>query len=96
MPISAEGFKEAAVELEQMGFGTFITANVASVRRGSASKIFLKKNPEDVQEALLANPDLCTPELYETQFRLPASKNIGWHIRSFLVSKGLVSKKMFL
>ncbi len=89
---TAHDFHEAAAELEEIGLGIVICTGT---RRKSA-KVFLKKNPSEVQDILAWNLDLCDADFYQRRFSARPSKKITWNIRSYLVSKGLVSKKQFM
>ena len=86
-------FKEAAVELEQIGFGSVVTI---SANKGGVSDVFVKKKPEDVEMALINNEDLCTPDGYSKRFHSAASKVVNWNVRAALVSKGIVLQKQFM
>ena len=93
--VTAQDFKEAATELDHLGFGSFITT-AGQGGCGVGSKAFVKNEPQHVQEALEANLDLCSPDVYSKRYHCRPSKIINWKIRSYLVSKGLVSQKKFL
>ena len=86
-------FKEAAVELEQIGFGSVVTI---SANKCGLSDVFVKKKPEDVEMALVNNKDLCTPDRYSTRFHSQASRHITLNMRATLVAQGLVLKKQFM
>ena len=80
-------FQSAALELQKAGFGSIISLS---------QLVFLKKPPGEVHEAMAANPDICDPHVYAERYRRQPSKVVNWHVRSQLVSMGLVSEKQFL
>ena len=84
-------FLGAATELEKLGFG-----RVVQLTGRLTQKIFLKKSPDEVQELLAANPDLCSPDIHRERYQCQATKKIGWQIRAQLISMRLVSEKQFL
>ena len=82
-------FKAAAVELETDNIGHLVAVKQSRL-------VFIKRTPAEVREILVANPDLCLPEVYESRYNKPSPKSIGWGIRSSLVDMGLVSHKQFM
>ncbi len=92
--INSHHFEEAATHLQEMGFGTYVTTRNYFTRGSPPIRVFIKKDPIDVQTALAANLDLCTPEIYQDRFYRRPTKVISRNVRAFLVSKGLVSKNI--
>ena len=90
--ITSRQFKEAAIELEKLGFGSVVTLGT----RGRAQDVFVKKQPSEVELVVESNLDLCSHDVYNARFNCRPSKVIGWNVRAALVAKGLVSKKQFM
>ena len=87
-------FKKAAMELEQLGFGSIV--EVRMQKKGRSAQVFVKKRPEDLQSEWNDNMDLCTPDVYSTRFHCQASRHITLNMRATLVAQGLVLKKHFM
>lgn len=88
----ASQFVEAAEELERVQLGRLVTVP-SSVAR---AKVFIKKPPHEVEAILIANPGLCTPEVYATRYAKQTSKAIGLQLRAALVAKKYVTQKQVL
>ena len=91
--LTAKQFETAATELNRLGLGKMVTINPG---RGQHQLVFVKNRPEEVQEVLEANPDLCRYDVYAARFRKQSPKTIGLKVRFKLVEMGLVSQKQFL
>ena len=87
--VTVKQFQAAAAELEAARLGYLKTVHKSRL-------VFIKKPPAEVMEILRENPSLCSPEVYESRYNMPAPKSIEWNIRSSLVSMGLVAQKQFM
>ena len=85
-------FFEAATELQNINLGTLVSL---SQQRGVGHKVFVKKSPEEADQVLGANPQLCSVENYTARYRKPPSKAIGLQLKAKLVAMKLVPKKIF-
>ncbi len=90
---TVQQFERAALELEAVNLGMLVHVMNST---GRTSKVFIKKQPDEVEEALAANPNLCTPTVYYDRYHHPASKKISWALRTKLVELGLVTQKQFM
>ena len=86
-------FTDAASELQQSNLGLFVKLQSGS---GSASNVFIKKPPDEVEEALLPYIDLCNLDKYRERYHMPASKSISFTLRTRLVAAKLVSERLFI
>lgn len=87
-------FKKAAMELEQLGFGSIVEVRLQ--KKGRSMLVFVKKHPEDLQSEWNDNMDLCTPDVYSRRFHSQVSRHITLNLRAALVAQGLVLKKHFM
>ena len=87
--LPSKQYIEAATNLENLGFGRLVAVDPKH------TQVFIKKQPIEVEDALLANPDLGTVETYATRYHKPTAKAIGFQLRAKLVMKKLVSQKHF-
>ena len=85
-------FDAAGLELEKLGFGRLVAMSCSN----HSQRIFVKKNPEEAQLALEANPDLCRIDVYSSRFHRPATKKINLKTRAKLVAMGVVSETQLL
>ena len=85
-----EQYMEAAEALEEANFGRLVTVTA------NHNKVFIKRDPKDVVQALSENPDLCTPEMFATRYSKPSAKAVAFHLRAKLVTMKLLSQKHFV
>ena len=85
--LTAIEFLEAASALEGLGFGQVHNMPV---------KVFVKRKPEEIHEALSRNQDLCSAEVYALRYARFPSRYIGLSLRGRLVAKKLVSEKQMM
>ena len=90
--LTSSQFLKAGRELEAANLGSMVNLS----QSGRAAVVFVKKVPEEAVPGLLANPDLCTPELYAEKYFRPTPACITWKHRASLVSMGYVSEKHFM
>ena len=84
--LSAPQFVRAAEQLEKLKLGTVHTLPGA---RGPASRVFVKKPPDDNVKALLLSYNLLEPKNYEDRYSLPMSKGVSQTQRKKLVELGI-------
>ncbi len=89
---TAVQYQAAAVELEKLNLGKFVTIFITA---GRASKVFIKKPPQESAHVLVTRPDLCDPSLYARKFERPSPKTINAKVKAKLVELGLVEQKYF-
>ena len=87
--INVQQFQDAAIELEKVNLGAFVSI---SNQTGRATRVFIKKKPKEVCLGLEANPDLCDLDDYAARYSRRPPKVINWHVRSKVVEFGLVAK----
>ncbi len=86
--MSSKQFANVANDLQKANLGTAVKAP------GMRSVVFIKKPPEEVTEALAANPDLCSLDRYTARYNLPVSKSVSLGVRHQLASMGLIPEKL--
>ena len=85
-------FTAAGTELERLNLGRLV-----GIKAGTREvQMFVKRMPNEVQDILESNQDLCTPAKYLDKFKGNTPKCIGWKVRSILISNGLVPEHLFL
>ncbi len=88
--VSKEQFYTAANMLEAAHLGTVITVNHSFSSRGG-SVVFVKKPPDEVEEAISANCDIITMDKYITRYNQQIPSCITVKIREQLVSLGMLT-----
>lgn len=88
-------FLEASTDLERLNVGVLVSVSITK-GHGSASKVFIKKPPEEAEMFLTANAHLCPPDVYATKYVKLPSKAIGLQLRAKLVAMKLVAKKFLM
>lgn len=91
--MGVKDFIEASTALENLNFG-----RVVGVGQGHRGKqyVFLKRAPQEAAEALGANPELCSQDVYAARYAKSSSKAIGFQLRAKLVAMKLVSQDHFM
>ena len=89
---SKEQFQQAAEDLKAANLGELFEVKLGKVG-GTPTKVFVKKHPAEVEEALQENEDLCTIEQYKGRYEQAPSKSIPLKLRSKLVEMGVVFEK---
>ena len=92
--LTTNNFIEAAKELEKTNFGKMVTMQNSGGH--SVLNIFLKKPPDEVEQVLSANPDLCRFEFYSMQYAKGSPKSIRFSLRTKLVALKLVAQDHFM
>ena len=87
---SKEQFQAAAEDLKAADLGELFEVKLG---KGTATKVFVKKHPAEVEDALGENEDLCTIEQYKGKYEQTPSKSIPLKLRSKLVEMGVVFEK---
>ena len=90
---TVQQFETAAIQLQEANLGTLVHVLNST---GRASRVFIKKLPDEASEVLAANPHICSPSVYSERYYCPASKKISWQLRTKLVELGLVTHKQFM
>lgn len=90
--VTSEQFVNAAMELQEANLGMMVKLQ----GKGSPAKVFIKKPPDEVDEALSPYVDLCTVDVYRKRYHLPTSKSISFSLRAKLVAAKLVADKLFV
>ena len=85
--VTTSQFDKAGRELEVAGFGKLVNMR---------TNVFVKTPPEEAIGSLMANPDLCSAEIYQEKYYRASPACITWKHRAMLVSMGLVPEKMFM
>ena len=86
-------YQAAAVELEKLNLGSFVTFRTSVA--GPYSKVFIKKLPEEARECLVAHHQLCHPDTYARRFHRPSPKSIVEKVKAKCVELGLVAEELF-
>ncbi len=87
---TTEQFIQAAKELEKARFGTYYKS-IYNNKGKNPVRIFLKRPPSDVEQLLVANP-----EIYAMRYAKASPKAIGFQLRAKLVELNLVSQDHFM
>ena len=88
--MTAKQFVAAATELHEANLGQMMSVKCG----GRPYMVFIKRPPEEIQDALLMNQDLCQVDYYATRYRLPVSKSVSFALRASLVQSGVVPAKL--
>ena len=90
--ISAQDFEGACHELETLGLGNLV--NTSDKAGGHGKLVFIKKDPDEIGDALEGNSDLCFLEIYRHRYHQSPSKTISLVLKAKLVSQKLLPEKV--
>lgn len=89
--LTAKQFANAAHELEALHLGQVYASSYLGA---TGSTVFIKAPPEEVQEYLSLNEELCAPEFYIKKYNLPISSTVPSYIVQMLATDGVISQEM--
>ncbi len=90
--INRNQFNLAAQTLESLHLGTLVELHLSEGRKRD---VFVKKRPDEAENGLLCNKDLCSLEEYRSRFLAPLLSSFPLSLCDQLVSQGFVPPDFF-